>query len=78
MDLHNNQQDFISRRDAENNQRGVDARLLITMLNNVKQMNQAKHLSRGLSSGWRDTGNTLINERVVVRGARVMLKCSVG
>lgn len=38
----------------------VDARLLITMLNNVKQMNQAKHLSHQLSSGWRDTGSALI------------------
>jgi len=30
------------------------------MLNNVKQMNQAKHLSHQLSSGWRDTGSVLI------------------
>ncbi len=78
MDLHNNQLDFISRRDAENNQCAAvlmqDS--LITMLNNVKQMNQAKHLSHQLSSGWRDTGSTLITLAecvgVVEQGAEVM------
>lgn len=45
MDLHNNWHDFISRVDTDNNQHDVVTGLLITTLSNVKQMNQAKHLS---------------------------------
>lgn len=45
MDLHNNWHDFISRVDPDNNQHDVVAGLLITTPSNVKQMNQAKHLS---------------------------------
>lgn len=45
MDLHNNWHDFISHVDADNNQHDVVAGLLITTLSNVKQMNQATHLS---------------------------------